>query len=377
MKLAIDPFIKFGITSTRFDRLDFSNAGGGEDGDCLMLFLTLVLGTENNGKEKEEVCQGFINSMGAIEGAADLFRNALDKDPDCGVLPSTFNKVCPKEYKIKTDICMLCKPTENLKNLKYPAYVSTKLDGVRCIMHLDLDNRAGQVLSRNGKPYKNFDEYKNKIIEAAVRVGLTGKLMVDGEMIDERGLEQTMTQTQRKENVDTSNMVYYMFDAVKDDRFEEPIEDRLKILWNIIDYLHSNKKTGIALVHHVKVEDESKVWELHDYYVNTGHEGAVAKSFGSPYEFKKSKHWVKVKKFDDMDLTVIGFTDHSEKSGQIGALVVDYEGKELNVGSGYTDEQRIQFYGPHIVGKTIQVQYQKKSKNTLQFPVFKCVREDK
>ena len=67
----------------------------------------------------------------------------------------------------------------------------------------------------------------------------------------------------------------------------------------------------------------------------------------------------------------------------MGAVVVQFKGNEVRVGSGFSDEQRIEFWkNPDlIVGRVIEVKYKEVTKNkngteSLQFPVFMQIREE-
>jgi ATP-dependent DNA ligase len=55
-----------------------------------------------------------------------------------------------------------------------------------------------------------------------------------------------------------------------------------------------------------------------------GWEGVIAKRLDSPYEQKRSKHWVKMKCEISQDFVVGGFTDPQGKRVGLGALLVGY-----------------------------------------------------
>ena len=70
--------------------------------------------------------------------------------------------------------------------------------------------------------------------------------------------------------------------------------------------------------------------------------------------------------------------------GTLGAIICDYKGFELRVGSGFSDEQRKFFYeNPNdIVGRIIECQFfeethDKDGNLSLRFPIFKTIRNDK
>src|SRR5262249_10891966 len=69
-------------------------------------------------------------------------------------------------------------------------------------------------------------------------------------------------------------------------------------------------------------------------------EGVIAKRLDSPYEQKRSKHWLKMKVETSQDFVVGGFTDPQGKRAGLGALLVGYfEGDDFvfagKVGTGF------------------------------------------
>ena len=85
-----------------------------------------------------------------------------------------------------------------------------------------------------------------------------------------------------------------------------------------------------------------------------------------------------------MDLRVVDVVEGDGRlKGTLGALVVEFKGNTVNVGSGYSDRQRTEIWNNRedIIGRIIEVKYKEitKDKNTglesLQFPVFVQIRE--
>lgn len=71
-----------------------------------------------------------------------------------------------------------------------------------------------------------------------------------------------------------------------------------------------------------------------------GWEGVIAKRRGSPYEHKRSKHWLKMKIEASQELVVGGFTDPQGTRVGLGALLVGYyDGSDFvfagKVGTGF------------------------------------------
>ena len=65
-----------------------------------------------------------------------------------------------------------------------------------------------------------------------------------------------------------------------------------------------------------------------------GWEGVIAKRSGSPYEHKRSKHWLKLKVECSQELVVGGFTDPQGARVGLGALLVGYYEKDDFVFAG-------------------------------------------
>lgn len=86
-----------------------------------------------------------------------------------------------------------------------------------------------------------------------------------------------------------------------------------------------------------------------------------------------------------MDLPIIGYKEGTGRlKGMLGAFVLNYKGNEVEVGSGFTDEQRTIYWRLkyEIAGMLCEVKYKgiSSDKNTglesLQFPVFVQLRKE-
>jgi ATP-dependent DNA ligase len=78
---------------------------------------------------------------------------------------------------------------------------------------------------------------------------------------------------------------------------------------------------------HVELLADREPWERAR---REGWEGVVAKRRGSPYEHRRSKHWLKMKCESSQEFVVGGFTDPQGTRVGLGALLVGhYEGSDL------------------------------------------------
>ena len=88
---------------------------------------------------------------------------------------------------------------------------------------------------------------------------------------------------------------------------------------------------------HVDLVDDPEPWERAR---REGWEGVIAKRRGSPYEHRRSKHWLKMKCERSQEFVVGGFTDPQGARVGLGALLVGYyDGNDLafagKIGTGF------------------------------------------
>lgn len=76
-----------------------------------------------------------------------------------------------------------------------------------------------------------------------------------------------------------------------------------------------------APMRRVELVEDPEPWERAR---REGWEGVIAKRRGSPYEHKRSKHWLKMKIEASQELVVGGFTDPQGARVGLGALLVGY-----------------------------------------------------
>ena len=124
--------------------------------------------------------------------------------------------------------------------------------------------------------------------------------------------------------------------------------------------------------------DQSQIWKWLEYAEQNDLEGVIL-NLDAPYECKRTKNLIKVKQFYTMDLEVVDVEEGSGRlKGTLGALVVDYNGNRVNVGSGFDDATRSNIWNSRdeIIGRVIEVKYKEISRDkktgleSLQFPIF-------
>ena len=266
-------------------------------------------------------------------------------------------------------------------------YASRKLDGVRCLAITDEDGNC-RLYSRMGKELTTLDKVKNTIESTGII-----NTVFDGEicLVDENGNEDfqgVMKQLRRKDH-QIKNPAYMMFDMlnIKDfnnQKSEEILSDRLHTLRSFLD---NNNNTNTLRYTEQAVITDGRHFDMWSQMAADGKwEGfMLRKDVG--YEGKRSKNLVKVKKFHDAEYEVIDFDidDHevvrdgkSETIKMLAQVWIEHKGHRVKVGSGWSQEQRLQYMDGSIVGKIITVQYFEETTNdkggiSLRFPTVKVV----
>lgn len=182
-----------------------------------------------------------------------------------------------------------------------------KYDGIRLIAFKN--GSRVRLLSRNRLPQHNPE------IASAVAALPARTLILDGEV------------TWRSD----SRNAYYVFDILWIDGRDVtrlPLEERQALLKQL--------RLRAPLVRVTALTDD-KPWER---ACAEGWEGVIAKRRGTPYEHRRSPHWLKMKCEASQEFVVGGFTDPQGGRVGLGALLVGYyEGDEFvfagKVGTGF------------------------------------------
>ena len=103
----------------------------------------------------------------------------------------------------------------------------------------------------------------------------------------------------------------------------------------------------------------------------------------SSFCHKRTKSQIKFKGELDLVAKVIGWEEGTGRnSGRLGALVCEHNDIRFNVGTGFSDEKRVEYTEEYIVGKIISVKYNSVIKDvngnkSLFLPIFLEERLDK
>ena len=316
------------------------------------------------------------------------YRRILIKDLRCGVSEKTINKV--KKGAVPVFECMLAHDGANHeKKIAGKKLLEPKLDGVRVLTVINMENRTVTQYTRNGKVLENFSHITKALED---NIDLIGRSMVlDGEMVS-TSFQALMKQVHRKDNVQSEDAVLMLFDILPVSEFQmgksilgqRRRSNLLQGMKKIFD-----KIGGIGIIPQIEIDLDGFVGELQFKEFNKqaiidGYEGIMIKDVDAIYECKRSTSWLKQKPFIEVTLAVTAIEEGTGKNeGRLGALICEGEddGKTIRVngGSGFTDDQRAEYWNDKesMLGQIVEVRADAATRNqdsedvySLRFPRF-------
>jgi len=321
---------------------------------------------------------------------SEFLLKIIDKDLGVRAGDSIINKAIPG--LIPTFKVALAKEYEGKCNWEDGWYASRKLDGVRCLAVVDEDGIC-KLYSRMGKELTTL----NKVKEAIEATGIVNTVF-DGEicLVDQDGNEDfqgIMKQLRRKDH-QIENPAYMIFDMLHKPVFEdkkggEELGSRLHKLRSFLAGRNINNDI-LRYTEQYQIADDEHLETWIKLAGENNWEGVMLRK-NVAYEGKRTKNLVKVKQFHDAEYEVLDFDcdDHevvrdgkSETIQMLAQVWIEHKGHRVKVGSGWSQEQRLQYMDGSIVGKIITVQYFEETTNdkggiSLRFPTVKVVHGDK
>ncbi|WP_374335578.1 hypothetical protein [Methyloversatilis sp.] len=383
LKAALNPFVTYGIA-----KIELNGSKSGHDIAWKDLaFILLDLSSRKlSGNAARETLIEFASNLN-FESAA-LLQAIILKDLRSGFSESTINKIAPGT--IPTFDCMLAHPFKKYKHkVQYPVAVEPKLDGVRVLTFVNLNSKVVKFFSRSGREFMTFEHLIEPVINFAEVLShdpllADGQIILDSEVVS--GIFNETVSQVRKKDVQAVDAKLYVFDVLPGSTFEGVIgkkgceiagsyikrRDRLELAHAITN----DEVVQVLPVHFV--ESEGLIHSLYETFRANGLEGVIVKNTSGLYERKRSTNWLKIKAEESVDVRVIGWERGTGKfEGLIGALVVDFNGVEVRVGSGLTDDMRKE--DPSLfIGRLVEIEYHEVTPDgSLRHPRFKRFRDDK
>lgn len=270
-----------------------------------------------------------------------------------------------------------------LEQVRLPVYVSTKLDGIRCVI---ID---GVAYSRSLKPIRN--KYIQSIIGNEKYNGFDGELVV-GNIYDKDVFQKTTSGVMSEQG--EPNFVFYVFDDFTHPTL--PYSERADIMRYKVDTVTDH----IKFLGQKLVDSKERIEYLLETEQVVGGEGLILRNPEGKYKYGRStpkeQLSVKVKFFEQDEFEVIGFeerytntneatinelgyTSRSSHKGNLlptntlGSLVLKYGDTTFKCGTGFDDALRKEIWNnkEDYLGRLASIRYMSVgSKDLPRVPSF-------
>lgn len=330
----------------------------------------------------------------------DFLMRVFTKNLPLGVEAATVNKIFGKVVIPVWEV-QQGYPVDKVK-LKPGTWfsLSRKMNGVRGTLY------RGKFISRQGQEFTGLDHIKNDIIKEIGDETLIDEYVYDGELVYRNNEGLSDSEAFRvgtgilNSDGDKGQIKFIVFDLIPTDEFDNgkgriPYEDgsyvtpyklRRKWLEGLAYTIYLEKLQNIEVVPMVyEGTDQSVIPQWLDYAVKHDWEGLMLNT-NVPYKRSRHTGCLKIKRFYTVDLRITAIEEGQNRLvGTMGALVVDYKGHELRVGSGFDDTTRAAVWAnpSDYIGGIIELKYKEVTQDkktgieSLQFPVFVRFRNDK
>jgi len=334
----------------------------------------------------------------SIKENGELFKLILGRDLKMGINTTSINKIIPG--LIPDFTVMLADSGVDLKKVvdkdKW-VYVQKKSDGKRCICICEKENDITNInfYARSGKEINNLYKHKGLIGSiTAIREAYLGEdFVLDGEIIIEnedgsdvnRQYSNGLIGKKDLEIKEVERFTYVVWDIISLDSFKLDnnhitYEERYYTLLNVIKPFKNLK-----IIPTFVSTNEEDIMKITNKFIEQGFEGSIVKTPYHYYQRKRSKNWIKLKCILECDLKVVNYNYGNigtKYENMMGALICESEDGlvKVDVGTGYSDEQRGTFTKEGLVGTIITVQYNQIIQNlsgeySLYLPRFVEKRE--
>lgn len=358
----------------------------------------------------------------------ELLWRIISKDMRAGFTDGTINRAKPGTIFVFD--CMLAHPYKEHKHkLAFPLRAEPKLDGVRVLTFINLDDQEVRFFSRSGKEFTTFDHLKDPLIIAASnyrstlmsqacdlydkeggpeggedgqginlgmmdecyaehRVDSACRLVLEAEVVS-GSFNKTVGDVRRKD-AQATDAKLCVFDLLFQEDFENPgkkDEVGSEVYFERRARLESFVKSApegapIVLLPSRTVESEEEIHSFYEACRARGLEGLIIKDPNALYYRKRHHAWSKIKAEETLDLRIVGrFEGEGKYVGLLGGLIVEHGEVRVNVGGGFTDQQRKEFWeadDSELLGRLIEVQYHEVTPDgSLRHPRFVRFRDDK
>lgn len=380
-----------------------------EDKPKSIIEVMNYLENNNTGSDKDiAFVQSYIDSLVYQSGLEESIAHAeyvkflkelFTKTYKCGITASSVNKGIKSLIpEFKTQLAF---PYEKYADkIKGDFYLTQKFDGHRTLIHIDSKNDKITFRTRKGHQIFGLSEIEEEIRRIYIPyVRYSVDIIFDGEItvLNDYEISDVFNATSKiitkKDNIPKTGLKFNFFDYIPYDEFikgksKNKYSDRRLAIDSAFNDLFDKHEpkffVNVPVLYSGSDKNEIAKWS--DWATQQGHEGIMLNTADGFYETKRNSGLLKVKKFHNADVLCLSVFEGTGKyAGTLGGITIDYNGNKVNVGSGFTDEERDYYWNnqDEIIGKIIDVQFFEETTNdkndgiSLRFPTIKSVRTDK
>lgn len=385
----LDPFITFGIKKIP----NYINDEVLYKFDKVYVVLDLLKTRSVTGNTAIDMLQHLLTHLSKDD--AKLLEHIIEKDFKAGFSGVTVNKALGLDVIPVYHISKCGGWNEKTKSkINYPAIAQTKMDSIRCNAFVTYDKIYFKTSSG-----KELDLKDNAILEELSK--FPKNIVLDGELLISDGNDSYLS---RKESAgillklqhgtiskEEEELVrYVVWEYIELEKFYEG-KSNIKYSDNFSELaflLYSEKSTKVKAVESVIVNNEKELLEFYSMQLSLQREGCIVKNYNHVWRDGRDNDTLKLKplKENTMDLIITDVIEGSNKyKNMLGAFQCTNKDETLvvNVGTGFSDKQRLEYFDKSYIGKVIEVYYNeiisKKNSNikSLFLPGFKMIRDDK
>ena len=399
-KMTYDPFLKYGVSKKMIETLENANINRNAFVTYYEFrdFMDTLAKSNINDYLRSQIADYLHHPTN--QGTVDLMKCIFTKDLKIGMAAANINKAIPGLIPV-FDVMRGQKYADHKHKLVGKEIIITeKIDGVRTVAIID-ENGDVKFYSRQGKEFEGLVE-----IESAIKMLELKNIVLDGEttILNQDGLEskevfkRTMEIMGSKTESKTG-LLYNVFDCMPlsafkagvcktsakarkqyfKEKYKAATSEKTTMWYETLKYINP-----LPIIYSGEYI-ESIIKKIHNSIIERGGEGVMINVASAPYECKRTANLLKVKEMYTMDLKIVGFEEGlvgTKFEGTLGAVVVDYKGYSVKVGSGYSEEDREFFWKNQneLLGRVMEVQYFEETQDadgnlSLRFPVYVQLRE--
>lgn len=393
LRMIYAPDVRFYIKSTsinKYEHLESANVNeSGSIEDLLKTLSERIL----TGKAASQAVSSYIKKYPEHE---DLIKCIIDKNLKARIGHDLINRAFLDDSSERNISVSLGYPIEKyLEYLKKSLesgdkwFISRKYDGIRTILVYNNESGSFELLTRHLKPIFGLNPTITSVLKKEIAsLCFNSSFVLDGELVylDKSGKEDFSKTINLVKSIDPKpidDLEYRVFDLIScRDKFSE----RFKILKKMI----SDSKI-IKLVDQAECNPRFNHEEYLKKATDLEYEGFIIRK---DCELKdgRSKDLLKIKPFQENEFKVINYeigpmrilnesTKVESTENVLLNIAVDFNGHAVNVGSGFSVPERIEYAKrpEKIMGQIVTVRYQSESKaegrkcKSMRFPVFKAL----